>query len=77
MAANNILLAKSSNVLDNLDVMLKATGHETWGWVIYRCTEEDVGWTKAPKGILVGYYADLCHTEFWSTFYLRPPLRAR
>jgi hypothetical protein len=37
------------------------------------CTEEDVGWTKASEGILIGRYVDLCDRKFWYTYYMRPP----
>lgn len=37
------------------------------------CTEEDVGWTKASEGILVGRYVDLCDRNFWYTYNMRPP----
>ena len=40
------------------------------------CTEEDVGWTKASKGILLCSYIDLCEPSFWYIYYSRPPLRA-
>jgi hypothetical protein len=34
------------NKLDVLDSMLKATGHEKWGWHIYRCTySSDDDWS--------------------------------
>jgi hypothetical protein len=40
------------------------------------CVEEDVGWTKASEGILVGRYVSLCDPNFWCIYYSRPPHRA-
>ena len=37
------------------------------------CTEEDVGWTKASQGILVGRYVELCDHNFWYDYSTRPP----
>lgn len=45
---------------------------ETWP-EIEGCTEEDVGWTKASEGILVGRYVDLCDRNYWYTYATRPP----
>ena len=41
------------------------------------CTEKDVGWTKAARGIVAGDYVNLCNPEFWYKFYKRPPERAQ
>jgi hypothetical protein len=40
------------------------------------CTDEDVGWTKASIGIVLGRYISLCNPSFWYAYYSRPPLIA-
>jgi hypothetical protein len=40
------------------------------------CTDEDVGWTKASIGIILGRYISLCNPRFWYAYYSRPPLIA-
>lgn len=40
------------------------------------CTDEDVGWTKASVGIVLGRYVSLCNPSFRYAYYSRPPLIA-
>lgn len=42
------------------------------------CTEEDVGWTEASAGVLVGHYVvDLYDRKLWYTYNTRPPRKAK
>jgi hypothetical protein len=58
------------------EVPEEAREAETWP-EIGGCTEEDVGWVKASRGILVEDYVSLCNPNFWYAYHTRPPQRAR
>lgn len=37
------------------------------------CTEEDVGWFKGGRSVLLSGYATLCSPNMWYCYYRRPP----
>ena len=37
------------------------------------CTEEDVGWFKGGRSVLLERYATLCSPNAWYWYYRRPP----